>query len=151
MTLLLLEITVVLLAILFFGWIARRLGQPRVIGEIVGGILLGSSLFGQIAPNVYAGLFPQGSLGPLEVLSAVGLILFVFLIGCQLDLEHMNQQKKTAAGASGMSILLPLVMAAALAPSLRVRFAPNGAGSVSLFLFLGVSMSITAFPVLARI
>jgi Kef-type K+ transport system membrane component KefB len=151
MTLLLLEITAVLLAILFFGWIARRLGQPRVIGEIVGGILLGPSFFGQIAPNAYARLFPQGSLGPLEVLSAVGLILFVFLIGCQLDLEHMNQQKKTAAVASAMGILLPLVMAAALAPSLRVRFAPNGVGSVSFFLFLGVSMSITAFPVLARI
>jgi Kef-type K+ transport system membrane component KefB len=72
MTSLLFEITTVLLTTLFSGWIARRLGQPRVIGEIVGGILLGPSLFGRIAPQAFAGLFPQGSLGPLEVLSTVG-------------------------------------------------------------------------------
>jgi Kef-type K+ transport system membrane component KefB len=151
MTLLLLEITTVLLVTLFSGWIARRLGQPRVIGEIVGGILLGPSLFGRIAPRVFAGLFPQGSLGPLEVLSTVGLILFVFLIGCQLNLEHLNQQKKTVALASGMSMLLPCIMAAAIAPALRIWFAPNGVGAIPFLLFLGVSMSITAFPVLARI
>jgi len=151
MTLLLLEITVVLLVTLLCGWIARKLGQRRVIGEIVGGILLGPSLFDRVAPEAFAHLFPQGSLVSLEVLSTVGLIPFVFLIGCQLDLEHLNQQKKTAALASGMSVLLPCIMAAAMAPSLRVRFAPNGVGAVPFLLFLGVSMSITAFPVLARI
>jgi Kef-type K+ transport system membrane component KefB len=151
MTLFLLEITTVLLLTLVSGWIAHKLGQPRVIGEMVGGILVGPSLFGRIAPEVFASLFPQSSLGPLEVLSSVGLILYVFLIGSQLDLEHLNQQKKTAVLASGLSVLLPCLMAVAIAPSLRIRFAPKGVGTLPFLLFLGVSMSITAFPVLARI
>jgi Kef-type K+ transport system membrane component KefB len=151
MTLLLVEITIVLLATLLFGRIARGLGQPRVIGEIVGGIFLGPSLFGRIAPRLYTQLFPQGSLGSLEILSSVGLILFVFLIGSQLDLGHLNQQKKTAALASGMSILLPCILAALIAPSLRIRFASKDVEALPFLLFLGVSLSITAFPVLARI
>ena len=151
MTLLLLQMTVVLLVTLFCGWIARRLGQARVIGEIAGGILLGPSALGRIAPHASARLFPQNSLGPFDVLSTVGLILFLFLIGSQLDVEHLRRNRSTATLASGMSILLPFLMAAALAPSLRSRFAPDGVGVLPFALFLGVSMSITAFPVLARI
>lgn len=85
------------------------------------------------------------------MLSNVGLVLFVFLIGSQLDIEHLGRQKKTAALASGMSILVPCILATALAPSLRTRFGPQGVGSAVFLLFLCVSMSITAFPVLARI
>ena len=151
MTLLLMQMSAVLLTALLLGGIARKLGQPRVIGEIVGGILLGPSLFGRIAPEAFARFFPQGSLGAFEVLSTVGLILFVFLIGSQLDLEHLSRQKKPAALASAMSILLPCILASTVAPSLRIRFAPQGVGSLAFLLFLGVSMSITAFPVLARI
>jgi Kef-type K+ transport system membrane component KefB len=136
---------------LLCGWIARKAGQPRVIGEIAGGILLGPSFFGRFAPQVSAWIFPQSSIGSLEVLSTVGLILFVFLIGSRLHLEHLRQQKTTAALASGMSILLPSVMAAAIASPLRMLFAPGGVSSFPFFLFLSVSMSITAFPVLARI
>jgi Kef-type K+ transport system membrane component KefB len=151
MTLLLVQMTTVLLTALVCGRIARRLGQTRMIGEIVGGILLGPSVFGRVAPGVSAVLFPQSSFGSLEVLSTIGLILFLFLIGTEIDYEHLRQQKGTAALASMTSILLPFAMAAVAAPFLRTRFAPSGVGSVPFLLFLGISMSITAFPVLARI
>jgi Kef-type K+ transport system membrane component KefB len=151
MTLLLLQMTTVLLTALLFGGIARKFGQARVIGEIVGGICLGPSVFGHIAPRASASLFPQGSLGPFDVLSTVGLILFLFLIGSQLEYEHLRRHSATAALTSGMSILLPFLIAVAVAPSLRVRFAPSGVGALPFALFVGVSMSITAFPVLARI
>jgi Kef-type K+ transport system membrane component KefB len=151
MTLLLLQMTTVLLTALLFGWVARKFGQARVIGEIIGGIFLGPSVFGRIAPHASARLFPQSSLGPFDVLSTVGLILFLFLIGTQLEYEHLRRHRTTATLTSGMSILLPFLIAVVVAPSLRIRFAPSGVGSLPFTLFLGVSMSITAFPVLARI
>ena len=151
MTLLLVQIAVVMLVTLSCGWVARRLGQSRVIGEIIGGILLGPSVLGRIAPHVSAAFFPQASFASFENLSTVGLVLFLFLIGTELDYEHLYRQRKTAALASGLSILLPFAMGAALAHSLRIRFAPHGIGRVPFVLFLGIAMSITAFPVLARI
>jgi Kef-type K+ transport system membrane component KefB len=151
MALLLVQMTTVLLVALFCGWLARKLGQAGVIGEIIGGILIGPSVFGRVAPHAWAALFPLNSLGAFEVLSTVGLILFLFLIGSELDYEHLRQQKRTTAFASIMSILVPFGMAVLVAHSLRVRFAPDGIGSAPFILFLGISMSITAFPVLVRI
>jgi Kef-type K+ transport system membrane component KefB len=151
MTLLLVQIAVVMLVTLACGWLALRVGQARVIGEIIGGILLGPSVFGRIAPHLSGQVFPQGSLRSFDMLSTVGLVLFLFLIGTELDYEHLHRQRKTAAFASGVSILLPFAMGAALAHSLRIRFAPHGVGNLPFVLFLGISMSITAFPVLARI
>lgn len=151
MTLLLVQIAVVMLVTLGCGWLALRLGQSRVIGEIIGGILLGPSVLGRIAPHTSAAFFPQASFATFENLSTVGLVLFLFLIGTELDYEHLHRQRRTAAFASGMSILLPFAMGAALAHSLRIRFAPHGIGNIPFVLFLGIAMSITAFPVLARI
>jgi Kef-type K+ transport system membrane component KefB len=151
MTLLLIQMTAVLLTALLCGWLARKLGQARVIGEIVGGILIGPSVFGRMAPHASAMLFPQSSFGSFEILSTIGLILFLFLIGSELDYEHLRKQRGTAVLASGMSILFPFIMAAVVAHSLRIRFAPDGIGKIPFVLFLGISMSITAFPVLARI
>jgi Kef-type K+ transport system membrane component KefB len=150
-TLFLLQMTVVLLTTLLCGWIARKLGQARVIGEIVGGIFLGPSVLGRVAPHASATLFPPDSLGPFDVLSTVGLVLFLFLIGTQLSYEYLRREKLTASVTSGISIVLPFALTAIIAPSLRLRFAPAGTGTLAFFLFLGVSMSITAFPVLARI
>jgi Kef-type K+ transport system membrane component KefB len=93
----------------------------------------------------------MSSLAPFETLSTVGLVLFLFLIGMELDYEQLYSHRVTAVMASGMSILLPFAMAALLAHSLRIRFAPHGIGSIPFVLFLGIAMSITAFPVLARI
>jgi len=151
MTLLLLQMSIVLLVAVVCGRIALRLGQPRVVGEMIGGILLGPSLFGRVAPKLFADLFPQSSLAQLQLLSTVGLVLFLFLIGMELDYAHLSRQRTTAVAAGGMSILLPFAMAALLAHPLRVRFAPHGIGNIPFVLFLGIAMSITGFPVLARI
>jgi Kef-type K+ transport system membrane component KefB len=150
-TLLLVQMTIVLLVALLCGWMARKLGQARVIGEIIGGILIGPSVFGRFAPHASQRIFPANSLGSFEVLSTIGLILFLFLIGSELDYEHLRTQRKTAVFASGVSIFFPFVMAAVVAHSLRIRFAPDGIGRIPFVVFLGISMSITAFPVLARI
>ena len=82
---------------------------------------MGPSVFGRFAPHLSASLFPPSSLGSFETLSAVGLVLFLFLIGMELDYEHLARQRATAVMASGMSILLPFGMGALLAHSLRIR------------------------------
>jgi Kef-type K+ transport system membrane component KefB len=151
MSLLLLQITIVLTISLICGRIARRVGQARVIGEIFGGIILGPSVLGRLAPGLSGRIFPAGSLGSLDVLSTVGLILFLFLVGSELDLEHLRRQKSTAMVSSFASIVLPFGMALLAAPVIHARFASNNIGRLPFALFLGVSMSITAFPVLARI
>jgi Kef-type K+ transport system membrane component KefB len=151
MTLLLMQMSVILAVTLACGWLARKLGQARVIGEMIGGILLGPSVLGRIAPHASITLFPLGSLHPLEILSTVGLILYLFLIGMEVDYDQLVRQRTTAALASGTSIIIPFITAAILAHSLRIRFAPHGIGNVPFVLFLGIAMSITAFPVLARI
>jgi Kef-type K+ transport system membrane component KefB len=151
MTLLLIQMAIVLLITVACGWLALKVGQARVIGEIIGGILIGPSVFGRFAPHLSASLFPISSFGPFETLSTVGLVLFLFLIGMELDYEQLYRQRATAVVASGMSILLPFAMGALLAHPLRIRFAAHGIGSIPFVLFLGIAMSITAFPVLARI
>src|ERR1700679_4295951 len=151
MTLLLTQMAIILLITVTCGWIALKVGQARVIGEIIGGILIGPSVFGRLAPHLSAHLFPVSFFCPVETLSPVGLVLFLFLIGMELDYEQLYRQRVTALMASGMSILLPFAMATLLAHSLRIRFAPHGVGSIPFVLFLGIAMSITAFPVLARI
>jgi Kef-type K+ transport system membrane component KefB len=151
MSQLLLQMSVILLVTVGCGWLARKLGQARVIGEIIGGIVLGPSVFGHFAPGLWSRLMPPSSFGALETLSTVGLVLFLFLIGMELDYEQLYRQRVTAVAASGMSILLPFAMGAMLAHSLRIRFAPHGIGNIPFVLFLGIAMSITAFPVLARI
>ena len=151
MTLLLLQTAVILLVTLACGWLARKVGQARVIGEIIGGILLGPSLFGRLFPHAFAVLFPKPSLAPFEILSTIGLILFLFIVGTEADLEELYRHRATALFTSGASIFFPFLLAIALAAPLRARFAPHGTANLTFVLFLGISMSITAFPVLARI
>src|SRR5581483_6027882 len=117
MTLLLAQMTTVLLTALFCGWLARKLGQSRVVGEIIGGIILGPSVFGRFAPHASGMLFPPASLAAFETISTIGLVLFLFLIGADLDYEHLRRQKSTATLASLMSILFPFIMAATVAHS----------------------------------
>ncbi|MES2393416.1 MAG: cation:proton antiporter [Acidobacteriota bacterium] len=151
MSLLLVQIMIVLILALICGNISLRLGQARVIGEIFGGIFLGPSVFGRLFPHASAAVFPANSLGSLEVLSNIGLILFLLIIGSELDFAHLRKQTLTVSLASAMSILLPFMMAMFTAHAIRSRFAPHGIGGLAFTLFLGISLSITAFPVLARI
>lgn len=142
MTLLLIQMSTILLTTLLCGWVALKLGQARVIGEIIGGILVGPSALGRIAPHLSARLFPTGSLGPLEVLSTIGLMLFLFLIGSELNYEHLGQQKKTTILAICTSILFPFLVAAAVAHSLHIRFTTGGIGLLPFYLFLGIGLSV---------
>jgi len=148
---LLVEISIVILVTLGCGSLARKLGQSRVIGEIIGGILLGPSVLGRLFPSVASTLFPASSMKSLEILSTVGLILFLFLIGTEINLTHLSTQRTITALSSLMSILLPFALGALLAPALHAHFAPPGTALTPFVLFLGIAMSITAFPVLARI
>jgi Kef-type K+ transport system membrane component KefB len=150
-TLLLLQMAVVMLVALMGGALARRMGQARVIGEIVGGIVLGPSVFGRVAPGAWGALFPQSSFAAFEILSTLGLVLFLFLIGLELDYEHLRKQRATAALASGMSMLLPAAMGLLLTPWVKARFTPVGISPGAFGLFFVISLSITAFPVLAKI
>lgn len=151
LSLLIFQMSFVLLTSMACGRVARMLGQARVIGEIFGGILIGPSIFGQAAPHLFARLFPQTSFGALESLSTIGLILYLFVVGSELNLEHLRRQRKTALVSSLASILLPFALAVAVAPLFHARFSPGEIDRIPFSLFLGVSMSITAFPVLARI
>jgi Kef-type K+ transport system membrane component KefB len=129
--------------------IAGRFGQPPVIGEIVAGLLLGPSFFGWIAPALYARLFPVASLPVLNELSQIGLILFMFLIGLHLDLTEVYVLRRVAGFASLLSMVVPFVLGLALARPLHV-LAPS-TPILPFTLLIAVSISITAFPVLARI
>ena len=142
---------VILLAARLLGRIASRARQPAVIGEILAGILLGPSLLGWLLPGVSAFLFAPDSLGPLRFLSQIGIVLFLFVVGMELDLAHLSTLAKTAIAVSYTSILLPCALGIALAVPLYPAGALPGIPFRAFGLFLGVAMSITAFPVLARI
>jgi Kef-type K+ transport system membrane component KefB len=151
MTLLLVQLAVVVSTTLICGIIAHQLGQARVVGDIIGGLLLGPSLFGRIAPHASAMLFPRESLAALETLSTIGLVLFLFLVGAGLDYDHLRLQRATATRASALSIALPFLFATAVSPALHAGLDRNSVGILPFTVFLGIAMSITAFPVLARI
>ncbi|MCU0449223.1 MAG: cation:proton antiporter [Bernardetiaceae bacterium] len=143
------------LAILFFarvlGIVATYLGQPTVIGEIVAGIVLGPSLVGQFFPEVTAWLFPAASLGQLQALSQVGLLLFMFTVGMELDVSVFRRQAQAAVIVSHASIVFPYFLGTGLAYFLYEAYAPPQVSFLAFGLFMGIAMSITAFPVLARI
>jgi Kef-type K+ transport system membrane component KefB/nucleotide-binding universal stress UspA family protein len=129
----------------------RAIKQPLVIGEIVAGIMLGPSLFGLIAPHAAVALFPPETIPFLNVLSEIGLIFFMFLIGLELNPKYLSGNLQAAILISNISIIVPFSLAAILS-LLLYPLVSNGAVSFTAFaLFLGAAMSITAFPVLARI
>jgi Kef-type K+ transport system membrane component KefB len=149
--LLLLQIMVIVVAARLAGALFTRMGQPAVIGEMVAGILLGPSLLGMLSPGALEFLFPASSLGTLKLFSQVGVVLFMFLVGMDLDLRHLREKAHSAVMVSHSSILLPLLLGVGLSLFLYRSYAPPGVRFMSFALFMGVAMSITAFPVLARI
>ncbi|MBT1705861.1 cation:proton antiporter domain-containing protein [Chryseosolibacter indicus] len=151
LALLILQIISIILVSRFFGFIFNKIGQPTVIGEIVAGIVLGPSLMGLFFPEVSEFLFAKASLPNLQFLSQVGLILFMFVIGMELDLKVLRNQAHDAVVISHASIVIPYFLGMSLAYFLYQNYAPGNISFLSFALFMGIAMSITAFPVLARV
>ena len=144
--------TIVIIAVArLVGALFSRIGQPQVMGEIVAGILLGPSLFGAVAPGLQHALFSPEVLPFIDVLAQIGLVLFMFLIGLELDVRLIRGRGQAAAAVSHASIVVPFVSGVALAFAIFSRLGSAEGEFVPFALFLGASMSITAFPVLARI
>lgn len=151
LALLLFQIITIIISARVLGFFFRKIGQPAVIGEIVAGILLGPSLLGMVLPDVSAAIFPKESLSNLQFLSQIGLILFMFVVGMELDLNVLKKKANEAVIISHASIVFPFALGVGLAYFVYQSFAPEGIQFLSFALFMGIAMSVTAFPVLARI
>jgi len=151
LAILLAQIITIIFVARFFGWIFKKIGQPAVIGEIIAGIFLGPSLVGMYFPEFSNALFPVQSLGNLQFLSQIGLILFMFVVGMEVDLKVLKKKAHEAVVISHASIVFPFALGMGLAYFIYQSFAPEGVHFLSFGLFIGIAMSITAFPVLARI
>ena len=151
LAILILQILSIIVAARIAGLLFTRIGQPTVIGEITAGIVLGPSLLGLYFPEYSLFLFPVESLGNLQFLSQVGLILFMFVVGMELDLKVLKTKAHEAVVISHASIVIPYTLGMGLAYFIYSEFAPPSVPYLSFGLFMGIAMSITAFPVLARI
>jgi len=151
MSLLLLQLVVILVVARACGLLLKFLGQPAVIGEMAAGLVLGPIVFGALAPEVHASLFAKGSLAGLSSLSMLGLVLFMFIVGAELRApEGVRAQVKAAGYVGVLGVVLPMAAGLAIAPFLH-PLAPAGVGFWPFALFMAAAMSITAFPVMARI
>jgi K+:H+ antiporter len=154
-----LDLAVIMVIARLMGRLAVKVGQPAVIGEIIAGILLGPTLLGALPGDLDTALFPPDVRPFLTVLAQLGLVLFMFLVGLEVDLSFIRGREKIAVSVSVASIVLPFALGVLLATYLHTAhdvFTDDGGGTsaipfVGFALFMGVAMSITAFPVLARI
>jgi len=149
--LLLLQAIVIVPLARLLGYLCLKINQPMVIGEIIAGLMLGPSLLGWTAPSVYKFLFPAQSLQGLQLLSQVGLIFFMFLVGLEFNPKLLRGKGEAAVATSHSSIILPFLLGSFLALYLYPKLSDSSVRFSSFALFMGASMSVTAFPVLARI
>jgi Kef-type K+ transport system membrane component KefB len=147
----LLALTVITITARVMGWVFARFRQPAVIGEVVGGILLGPSLLGRLAPNAAAFVLPPDAVPILSVIAQLGVILYMFLVGLELDLAVLKTRARATIAIANAGIIVPFALGVALAWVIDEAYAPAGVAFLPFALFMGVSLSITAFPVLARI
>jgi Kef-type K+ transport system membrane component KefB len=133
------------------GSLLRSIGQPPVMGEVLGGILLGPSLLGVVAPDISAYILPAAVAPYLSVIAQLGVILYMFLVGLELNGDLLRGRAGAAVLTSHASIVVPFVFGSILALRLYPRFSTTDVSFTSFALFIGIAMSITAFPVLARI
>jgi Kef-type K+ transport system membrane component KefB len=148
---LLLQVAAIVVATRLIGHLIGWIGQPRVVGEMLAGILLGPSLLGWAAPAVSRALFPPQGLAYLNILSQLGLLLFMFLVGLEFNTEAVRSLGRVALATSVASIAAPFGLGAVLAYSIYPQLADPSVPRITFVLFLGTAMSVTAFPVLARI
>src|SRR5689334_5220128 len=145
------QIMVILIAARVVGLLFRYIQQPQVVGEMAAGIFLGPSLLGWAAPGVSAWLFPKESLVHLNTISQVGLLLFMFLVGVEFNPKLLRGRGHTAVLTSHMSIVAPFFLGSILAIYLYPQLSDRSVEFTGFALFMGAAMSVTAFPVLARI
>jgi Kef-type K+ transport system membrane component KefB len=150
LALFLLQIAIIVLVTGLCGILLEKLGQPRVVGEMVGGIVLGRSIFGYAAPHLVAQLFPPNSLHSLNLISELGMVLYLFLEGMNLDFEAVWQQRQTALRISLLSMVFPFVLGCGLGMLMYRRFHGTQDNYIAFLIFVGVGLCTTAFPVLAR-
>lgn len=151
LSLLLIQLGTILLSARLVGLLFKRINQPQVVGEMVAGILLGPSFLGWLSPPTMAALFPPESLGFLNALGQVGLLVFIFLVGLKVDVKLLRTLGHTAVLTSHVSIVLPFFLGTLLALYLYPRLSDESVTFAGFGLFMGAAMSVTAFPVLARI
>lgn len=145
------EIGLIIAVSRLLGVVFRRFQQPQVIGEIVAGLLLGPSFFGWVAPGAAASLFPSDTFPFLQILAEYGIVFFMFLVGLELNLALLRHRGWAAAAISGASIVTPFALGAGLGVLLHRTFAGENIPLGLFAIFMGTAMSVTAFPVLARI
>src|SRR5206468_5302869 len=146
----LLAVAVVMLVARLFGATAARISQQRVMGEVVAGIALGPTIFSWLAPGLQAAVFPTDILPAFGIAANLGLVFYLFLVGLELDPKQLKGRLTQAAAISNASVALPMVLGIAVALPIYKLVGPDKK-FVAFALFMGVAMSITAFPVLARI
>jgi Kef-type K+ transport system membrane component KefB len=151
LSILLTQIIVILIMAGLFRRLFRRLGQPPVMGEMIAGIVLGPSVLGWLYPPALSFLFPPTSLDTLRQLSQVGVVLFMFIVGTEVNIRLVREKGTAAVMISHASIIVPFLLGTTLSLFLYRELAPAGTSFSAFALFIGVAMSITAFPVLARI
>jgi len=146
-----LQLFVVIAVCYVVGWIFTRCGQPAVVGEMMAGVILGPSVFGFLAPHAFQFVFATSSLGALRLFSQIGVCLFMFAVGMEMDVAELRHKAHTAVAVSHFSIVVTYFLGVLLALFLYGHLAQPGASFTGFALFMGISMSITAFPVLVRI
>jgi Kef-type K+ transport system membrane component KefB len=145
------QVVAIILVSRVIGLLTRRLGQPLVIAEMIGGIVLGPSLLGWVAPELWRELFTPDSLSVLRLVSQFGLVIFMFLVGLELDPALYRGRNASSLVISQSGIVVPFVLGCALGFWMYPRFSSPSASQTGFVLFAGAAMSVTAFPVLARI
>lgn len=150
---LLLQLVVIIATARACGLLLRYVGQPPVIGEMAAGIILGPIVFGALFPQFHGQLFAPASLPALSSLATLGLVLFMFIVGVELraPAEGVRAQFKAAGWVGVLSVLVPMALGIAISPALHPSLAPAGVGFWAFALFIAAAMSITAFPIMARI
>ena len=151
LSILLLQIIVIIVMAGLFSRLFRKLGQPPVMGEMLAGIVMGPSVLGFFFPGVMSFIFPPASLETLRLLRQIGVVLFMFVVGMELNVRHLREKGSAAVMISHASIIVPFLLGTALSLFLYRELAPPETSFSAFALFIGVAMSITAFPVLARI
>ncbi|MGH8019585.1 MAG: cation:proton antiporter, partial [Opitutaceae bacterium] len=144
------QLLVIITASRLLGAVFSRCGQPAVVGEMIAGVLLGPSVFGWLAPAGFQLVFPAEAVGVLDLLSQIGVCLFMFAVGMELDVRHVRSRAQAAVLVSHASIVIPFFLGVGLACFLYSELAQPGATFTAFALFIAIAMSITAFPVLAR-